>query len=425
VDLTIAPQSDRLAVDGFHGRFSLVKRWGLISLILLGILGWGGCASRPLLYDVRIVPQLISPNADGRTDVTRIAYRLSRSANLSIYLADSESQRHYFRKDRRRSAGEYQVDFGGVIEGRMLPNGDYTCVLEAKEVGNGRVAREERELTLVKADTVTPELRGFAVYPLTFTPNQDGFDDRVTIEYYLTKPAQVQVYLLGPDGGKYPVAEKERELKPGEVGAHFYDYEGGVDLGADPPPDGTYIIWTQAEDRVGNKVTVTDTLTIREGGVPRADIVNLEVDFDPRIVPLGETLYFTLTVENFGAVPIRTTGPPPATIYESDTNFNQLDWYEEPGAWRVGIDFETNSSGRPYPYRWALGEDDALEVRVVDGKPRRYLMPGKRAVVTGGVRLKDPPPRNPIYFWAGLIHEEVRIDPFNDHVDAQVISIGF
>jgi hypothetical protein len=382
----------------------LVKRWGLISLILLGSLGWGGCIARPLLYDVRIVPQVISPNADGRTDVTRIAYRLSRSADLSIYFADSEGQRRYFRRDRRRSSGEYQVDFGGVIEGRMLPDGDYICVLEARGVGNGGVARKEGKLTLVETDTVAPELRGFGVYPRTFTPNQDGFDDRVTIEYYLTKPAQVQVFLLGPTGEKYPIAEKERKVKPGEVGAHFYDYEGGVDMGAEPPPNGTYIVWAQAEDKVGNKTTVTDTLTIREGGVPRADIVNLEVDFDPWVVPLEETLYFTLTVENFGAVPIRTTGPSPGTIYESDINFNQLAWYEEPGAWRVGVDFETNSSGRPYPYRWALGEEEDLEVRVVDGEPRRYLMPGERAVVTGGIRL---------------------IDPFNDHVDAQLISIGF
>lgn len=400
-------------------------RWSLIVLVLGAILGWGGCASRPVLYDVRMTPQVISPNADGQSDVSRIAYRLSGSADLSIYLVDSDGLRHYFRQDRRRSAGEYQVDFGGVIAGRMLVDGDYVCVIEAREVRTGRVVREERKISLVEADRAVPELRGFTVYPRTFTPNQDGFDDRVTVEYYLTKPAQVQVYLLGPHGGKYPIAEKERELKSGEVGAHFYDYEGGVDMGADPPPNGDYIVRAQAEDSVGNKIIVTDTLTIREGGVPRADIVNLEVDFDPTVVPLGETLHFTVTIENFGAVPIRTTGPQPSTIYDSDTNFNQLQWYEEPGAWRVGIDFETNSSGRPYPYRWALGEDEALEVRIVDGEPRRYLMPGERAVVSGGIRLKDAPPRNPIYFWAGLIHEEVRIDSFNDHVDAQLISVGF
>ncbi|MEA3459981.1 MAG: hypothetical protein U9R11_04830, partial [Chloroflexota bacterium] len=190
-------------------------------------------------------------------------------------------------------------------------------------------------------------------------------------------------------------------------------------------PDGTYTVRAEAKDLVGNRTVVTSTLTIVEGGVPRADIVNAEVDFKPKIVPLGETLYFTATVENFGAVPIRTSGPPPGTPYESDENFNNLGWYEEPGVWRFGIDFETNSSGRPYPYRWAIGNDEDLEIKIIDGEEYRYLMPGQRAVITGSIRIVDEPPRNPLHFWAGLIHEDVRIDPFNDHVDPQEISIGF
>jgi hypothetical protein len=32
---------------------------------------------------------------------------------------------------------------------------------------------------------------------------------------------------------------------------------------------------------------------------------------------------------------------------------------------------------------------------------------------------------HPIYLFAGLIHEDVRIDPFNDHVDPQEILLGF
>ena len=52
-------------------------------------------------------------------------------------------------------------------------------------------------------------------------------------------------------------------------------------------------------------------------------------------------------------------------------------------------------------------------------------MPGQRATVVGHIHIMQEPPRNPIYFFAGLIHEDVRIDPFNDHVDPQEISIGF
>lgn len=422
-----------------------VKRLSLACALaagLLAMLALQGCALRPLLYDVRVEPEVISPNADGVDDVTHIFYTLGRSADVSIYFVAPDGQKHYFRKARRRSPGKYDVYWGGTIRPeaeevtqvdphtvmavhqQVLPDGNYQWVIEAVD-DRGRVAQATGRLVIQDADTALPELQNFSVAPRVFTPNQDGVDDRVAITYYLPKKAEVFVYLVDDQGKKYPIAEKERKVERGAPGVHLYDYEGGVDRGADPPPDGTYWIVADAEDAVGNHVVVTSTLTFREGGVPRADIVQADVDFWPKIVPLGGTLYFTATVENFGSVPIRTTGPPPGTPYRSDQNFNTLGYYEEPGAWRLGIDFETNSTGRPYPYRWAIGSDEDLEIRIVDGKEWRYLLPGHRAVVTGSITIVDAPPRNPIYFWAGLIHEDVRIDAFNDHVDPQQISIGY
>jgi hypothetical protein len=312
----------------------------------------------------------------------------------------------------------------------MLPDGRYTWVVEAV-ADDGQTASQQGQLVIENADTTKPELQGFSVYPQVFTPNQDGIDDRVTINYYLTKQAQVSVYLIAPDGEtRYPIAEKEREVKPGEPGFHTYDYEGGVDLGADPPPDGLYTIHTEAVDRVGNHTIVTSTLTIKEGGVPRADIVAADVDFynpttGDQVVPLGTTLAFTLTVENFGSVPIRTTGPGSGEPYRSDENFNTKGFYESAGAWRVGIDYEGNPS-YAYPYRWAIGNLDELEKRVINNNTQYYLLPGQRAIVIGSIQILDAPGNNDtVNFWAGLIHEKVSIDIFNDHVSPTPIRIGF
>lgn len=403
----------------------------LLCRLLLPLLALvPACAARPLLYDVSVRPDVITPNADGLEDAARIAYKLSRSANLSIYLVDEAGERHYFRQNRRRSVGDYQVDFGGVVNGSMLPDGRYTWVVEAV-TDDGGSTRAEGPLIIRNADTQRPELRGFSVFPQIFTPNQDGKHDRATINYYLTKEANVSVYLLGPDGQKYPIAEKERDVEPGEPGFHTYDYEGGVDLGADPPPDGDYIVRAEAIDRVGNRTVVTSTLTIQDGGRPRADIVNADVDFynpetGDKAVPLGSSLAFTLTVENTGLVPIRTTGPDSSTHYRSDQNFNTLEAYESPGAWRVGIDYEGNPS-YAYPYRWGLGKLADLESRVIDGQTFYYLMPGQRVIVTGTIQIVEVPAasKDRVNFWAGLIHEQVRIDTFNDFVDPQQIVIGF
>jgi len=399
--------------------------------LLLALALLTACAIGPLLSNVSVSPETITPNADGLTDVTRISYRLSRSANLSIYLLDDEGQRYYFRDSRRRSEGSYGVDFGGVINGTMLPDGEYIWVVEAL-ADNGQTTSHQGTLTIQNADTEKPELDGFSVYPQTFTPNRDGINDRVDINYFLTKEAEVSVYLIGPDSTtRYPIAEVERDIEPGEPGFHTYDYEGGVDLGAEPPPDGTYTVRAEAEDRVGNRTIVTSTLTIADGGVPRADIVSANVDFynpatGDKVVPLGQTLAFTLTVENFGNVPIRTTGPSSGEYYQQNENFNTKGMPESSGVWRVGIDYEGNPS-YPYPYRWAVGNLEQLEKRVINGNTEYFLMPGQRAVVTGSVQIVDVPVGNNdrVIFWAGLIHEDVAIDVFNDHVDPQQIVIGF
>lgn len=408
-----------------HQRFFVFVSAALVTLALLI-----GCTGGSLLANVSVNPQTITPNADGLTDVTRIGYSLNRSANLSIYLIDTEDQRHYFRQSQRRSVGDYQVDFSGVVEGAMLPNGVYTWVVEAV-ADDGQTANQQGELVIQEADTSKPELQGFSVYPKIFTPNQDGIDDRVTINYYLTKQAQVSVYLIAADGEtKYPIAEKEREVKPGEPGFHTYDYEGGVDVQADPPPNGLYTVRAEAVDRVGNRTVLTDTLTIAEGGVPRADIVSADVDFynpatGDQVVPLGATLAFTLTVENFGSVPIRTNGPTSGESYRSDENFNTKGFFESSGTWRVGIDYEGNPS-YAYPYRWAVGNLDELEKRVINNNTEYYLMPGQRVIVTGSIQILDvPAKKDTVNFWAGLIHEQVRIDIFNDHVSPTPIRIGF
>jgi uncharacterized membrane protein len=404
----------------------LKRSWvvGLV-MILLGLLsiGLSGCGEQALLYDVRIQPDRTTPNADGDTDVARIEYRLRRSGYVSIYFEDETGRRYYFRKDgrRSRSTGQpYSVDFGGVVDvegemqgealvkARVLHDGAYTLVVEATD-DKGHTDSVQLPFTVADADTTLPLLKGFSISDPAFSPNRDGVQDRVKINYYLTKPASVLVYLEDRQGNKYPIAEPQGALtsvKPGEVGPHKYDYEGGVDQGAQPPPDGTYTVVALAEDRVGQKVEFTHTLTVSDGGVPRATIVNLDVEYSDTIIPIGGTLCLTATVENYGNTPVRTTGPAPGTTYASDQNFNTLDWNQSPGAWRFGLDFDGNPA-YPYPFRWALGRPEELEKRLINNEEFYYLMPGQRSQITGCIEILSAPPRNPTMFYTGLIHEDV------------------
>lgn len=404
-------------------------------LFWLGWIALAACRPAPLLVAAAVRPDRLTPDGDGRDDVVVIQYRLGRAARLSIYFVGPDGVPHYFRRDQPRPPGDYEVLFNGVAENRLLPDGRYTWVVEARD--DGEAARITGTLTVSGSNPQPLTITGFSISPPEITPNRDGLSDRATINVCINRPAQLSVYLEGPDGVRYPVPRKTIQLrKPGEEGCHLFDYDAGVDRGQEPPPDGTYTVYAVAEDPLGLRDVATGTLTIREGGVPRAEILNGQVEFRSDLsqgtgdyipVSLGGYLYFTLTVHNYGRVPIRTSGPPPGTCYDLDETFNAPQpgrpegWPEESGAWRVGINFDT--ALRNYPFRWAVGRPEDLEVRILDGRPYYYLPPGRTALVSGCIRMTYIPPRNPQYFWAGLIHEDVEIAPLNDRVDPHRVWI--
>jgi hypothetical protein len=414
---------------------------GLIALVVVVVavaIGWrviNGDSS--LLRNVSVSHDQITPNADGSDDALSISYEISRNAAVSIYFENEAGDRFYFRQARPRGTGDYSVLFSGVVDGyrlpdetvdgeilsRLLQNGLYTWTVEATDE-DGVTETGTGNLTIADADTALPEMREFSVYPDTFTPNRDGIADRVRPQFYLTKEvASIRVFLITPDGLEVPISELERDIPANSPGRHYYDYEGGVDNGATPPDDGTYPLIAIAEDAEGQKIRVEDSLTIQYGGVPRADIfappAGDTLEFSATAVTICDTLYFTMTVENYGLTPIRTTGPAPGVVYDSDWNYNTLGWHTESGAWRVAIGYENEITN--YPYRWAVGNpEDLVEI---DGYT--YLMPGERALITGGIRLVNVfGDRNPQPVWAGLIHEDVGIAEFNTRVDPHEIKVN-
>lgn len=392
---------------------------GLV-LCLLAAAVLGGCTlDRPVMEGVDVKPDVISPNADGADDVARIFYTLRHTSMVSIYLVDEQGQEHFFRQNKRRSADTYEAWFGGVVNNRVLPDGHYRLVIEADPLDRGAPVRVERTLTIENADNTVPLLQNLTVYPPVFTPNRDGVADRITVGYSLAEDAdRIDAYIVAGDGTRYPLPEDQIRKSP-VAGRHEHIFHGGVDLGAEPPPDGEYTVVVEAVDAAGNRDEARSTVTIQDGGVPRAWIVRSHVLWNADTVTLGETLIFTVTVENIGQVAIRTLGPPPGTTYTTRETYTTKGFPTSDGAFRLGLDFEGNSIGREYPYRWQLGQDD--ELTMIDGE--KYLEPGQTVAIVGHLRLLDAPPRTQPYFWLGLLHEGVR--KVEDKVDPQQINIDY
>ncbi len=415
----------------------------------------------------------ISPNADGEDDIAVFEYSLSRPATVSLSLTSEPGRQFYFRQRQARDDGEYRVLFSGIVDGflndgevvygeierRLIPNGNYSWLLEA-ETDDGNSMSAHGSLLVEAGDTPLPIMSEFSISPAVFSPNQDGIADRVGINIYLEKDVErLDVFLLGAEGLRIPISARVEERQYGEAGRHLFDYEGGIDLGVDPPPDGTYTVAALAQDKVGQRVRMEGDLTIKTGGKPFAEIKpqapgvdvafavqpydenwfshagnlgdllpqpddTLSLAYSQQItVPLGDMLVFRLTVENYGPVPIRTSGPAPGAVYQQDQLAGALGYFDESGAWRVGIQCETSITS--FPYRWAVARDELLQEVYDEASENtyRYLAPGARAVVWGAIRMTEVKARNPQNCWAGLIHEDVAISLRNNHVGMRSIMV--
>ncbi len=415
--------------------------FGLIALAaLLAVSYLVTRPAGPIITRAEFSLSTITPNADGVTDVTQISYRIRRPATVSIFFEGSDGAVYHFRTGQVRPRGDYRVLFSGVVDGyvkpgeqpggevlaRLLSDGTYTWVIEAVDQHTGVTDRVSGTLIVQDADSVLPALIDFSISPAVFTPNQDGLNDLIWVNVDVPKPATIQVSLLDAAGQQYFIPESQEGRKPGEEGRHTFVWDGGVDMGRTPPPDGSYQVLAVVSDAEGQRVQAVGQVTIKDGGVPLAEIVGQPlgdtVRFSSETVLVGEVLYFELTVENYGDAPIRTTGPEPGYVYDQDELYSSTGYYPESGAWRVGIHCDTCITD--FPWRWALGTPETLTPIESNGRVHYYLMPGQRAVITGGIRLHNiVEARNPQEFWAGLIHEDVGVAEVNQRVDPHWIKI--
>jgi len=411
---------------------------------------------RALLTDTSVSLQRLTVDSGAAL----IRYTLNRNAAITIgFQRKNDNAVYVFRKAEARPVNTYQVYFNGIVDGfalpgdpsddptntidaRLIPNGEYTWNIAAKS-DSGETAQASGSLSVDFADTALPLIQDFSVTPAIFTPNQDGVNDRVAVNTYLAKKATLTVYLEGADGIRYYVPERIGERQPGDMGAHSFDYDGGVDNKVTPPPNGTYTLVAIAEDREGQRTHRTSHVTIKDGGLPQVEIQpqttgsTIRYTTQPFIgagvrppegvgatqatlnVTQGDLLSFRMTIYNYGKTPIRTLGPWPGTVYQdyqTDAVFTNKELVTRDGAWRVG--FQCDTSETTLPWRWAVGAPDELQTVTDDkGDTFYYLLPGQSATVWGAVRLNRLiKTRNPQDCWASLIHESVDIPNTQSYV---------
>ena len=186
---------------------------GVIIVLMVGVLLLR--PPLPLILEAGFDREVISPNADGEDDIAVFSYALARPAQVSFSLTNEAGLTFFFRREQPRADDEYSVLFSGVVDGflhegetvpgvverRLIPNGAYSWLLEAKE-HDGEALRATGSLSVEAGDTPLPIMSEFRISPDVFSPNQDGVADRVSINVYLEKGCRAAGCIFSQDRGE-------------------------------------------------------------------------------------------------------------------------------------------------------------------------------------------------------------------------------
>ena len=397
------------------------------------------CGNREAVSNITVTPSsnTITPNADGHDDIALFSYRVNTPVALDIYLTDGAGRRFDLRRREARTPSPvpYELLFSGVSNGRLVPDGDYTWHFDS--VAAGRAQQSTGVLRIRDGNQAYPEIKDFTISSKVVSPNRDAIDDHIYVGLYLSTKARLSVFVVGPYGYHFDVPRREgNQLRPQseldvlDPGRYEFDYDGGINSNAEPPPDGDYTLVAQSEDRIGQQSVITTAIKLIESGRPAAEITIQPTDGNgiswsrpgtAATVLLGEMIYLTATVLNIGTVPIRTAGPFDASdCYGMADNWYSKGFKQEPGIFRVGVDYESNA-GADHPFRWAVGSLTDLTKVQRDGFTLYYLPVGAQAVVHGCIKLDKIPVRNPFYLYGALIQEDVEV--VNDRVTPILVEL--
>jgi hypothetical protein len=354
------------------------------------------CQTGPLLSQVSLLRDTISPNGDNIDDFTVINYTLSRKASLSITLIDPQGKHYSIRSQEARSKGEYSAKLYGnyapdeqKADRRVMPDGEYTCLVVAED-DHGKSEEVSIGLTIKEADTNPPQVTDVVISPRTISPNEDAVDDEAIISYGLTKEATAGLSVTDEKGNRYLIEA------PKEKSAALYSHRWNGTSNEKLLSDGTYTLHIEAYDRAGNITDRQENIVLKGGGLSRLEITSAR--FYPTTVPVGGILNVEIKVKNTGETELHTVGPVPGTAYDTVYNFMQFTeggdpqgrplYYERAGVWRVGVQWDQAAS--PYPARWGLFED-----------LNQVLKPGEEKTITGTIEvlIKEV---DEVRFWAGV-----------------------
>ncbi|MFD3163118.1 hypothetical protein [Herpetosiphon sp. NSE202] len=368
----------------------------------LGLALLIGCGSDAALSEVTLSEPIINLNTGPRT--TTISYLIGQPTNVSIWLETTAGERYALRQAVKRepSKDAYQVVFDGSVPvdadtNRLLPNGNYTLVVEAENA-----AAQRLNLQIDQAPSASFDVYDLRVTPNPFSPDDDAVEDFTTFSYRLPITATVSLDVIDPTNQtRYPIVNRELQ----GLGEHSEAWSGRPVVGGILAA-GQYQYELRADDGLGNRVTKRGDVTLSSAGIGALDVLSVEIG--PEQILLNDTITVTFKVKNNSEVALRTFGPASGYTYSTNQSYSSIENEQYAnlggGLWRVAIDWDGNGgSGFRYPFRWAISPRSPEQW--ADPNKFDYLYPGEEATIIGRVQIKQREDR--MTFYAGVAHEGV------------------
>jgi hypothetical protein len=178
-----------------------------------------------LLSALTVTPPVISPDGDGITDALTISYKLAVRSSVTATVTDSTGT---------AVATVFSAQLQGArtqsftYEAPGLADGSYTLTISA-------VADDGRSAQVEAPFTVDRTLSGLTLSTATLTPNGDGLDDSLEVDFTLNAPADVTVQV--EQNGAVVVPVYYGSLAPGAQSVAWDGTSGG-----NPVSAGAYVV---------------------------------------------------------------------------------------------------------------------------------------------------------------------------------------
>lgn len=222
--------------------------------------------STPPYASVSVQDRLFSPNDDGIRDTTVIVINAEGASQWSgsIINPDGVSVRSFLWKDNPPRSLIWN---GQDEEQRIVPDGSYRFILEGFDPAGNRTILSSDPITVdtrKPSSTITSNLQAFS-------PNQDGFADKVTIQLFSSFTDGLEYFVLEIRDKNGNTLRRLAEGVTLERNAYF-EWDGSIDAAHAIAKDGEYIPWAQLKYTKGDRISLSGKPILLDRNPPSVSI---------------------------------------------------------------------------------------------------------------------------------------------------------